>query len=100
MSTKKFEIVKRDSVINIEVSATAYYAIKEHTLKLLEKYNVAELLTKVIDTPEELEDEEYTIKILLDVIGEVEKSATANKQTEHIDIIITDLPEEDVTDPS
>jgi hypothetical protein len=100
MSTKKFEIVKRGSVINIGVSSTAYFAIKEHAIRLLEKYNATELLTKIIDTPEDLEDDEYTVKVLLDIVAEIEKAAIANKQTEHIDINITGLPEEEVKDPS
>lgn len=100
MATKKFEIVKRDSIIKIEVSASAYYAIKEHMLKLLEKYNTNDLLAKIVDTPGELEDEEYSIKVLMDIIAEVEKSALARKQTEFIDINITGGPEEEVTDPS
>jgi hypothetical protein len=100
MATKKFEIVKRDSIIKIEVSASAYYAIKEHMLKLLEKYDTNDLLAKIVDTPGELEDEEYSIKVLMDIIAEVEKSAIARKQTEFIDINITGGPEEEVKDPS
>jgi hypothetical protein len=95
MATKKFEIVKRDSIIKIEVSATAYYVFKEHMLKLLEKYNTTELLAKIVNTPDELEDDEYSIKILLDVIAEVEKSAIARKQTEFIDITVVGGPEEE-----
>jgi hypothetical protein len=100
MATKKFEIVKRDSIIKIEVSATAYYVFKEHMLKLLEKYNTTELLAKIVNTPDELEDDEYSIKILLDIIAEIEKSAIARKQTEFIDITVTGGPEDEVKDPS
>jgi len=104
MATKKFEIIKKDSIIKIEVSAIAYYAFKEHMLKLLEKYNTTELLAKIVNTPDELEDDEYSIKILLDIIAEIEKSAIARKQTEFIDITVTGGPEdeekEEPKDPS
>jgi len=69
-------------------------------LKLLEKYDTNDLLAKIVDTPGELEDEEYSIKVLMDIIAEVEKSAIARKQTEFIDINITGGPEEEVKDPS
>ena len=97
---KEFECVKRGSTFHIEVSYAAYFAIKEHALKLLERYDTNELLTKIIDTPEKLETDEYSIKVLLDFVAEVEKTAIANKQTEMISIEVTGLPDEEPKDPS
>lgn len=97
---KEFEIVKRDAIIKIDVSAVAYFSIKEHCLKLLEKYNTNELLAKIVDESGTLEEEEYSIKVFLDLIAEVEKTAIANKQTEVVSIKVTGIPDEESTDPS
>ena len=96
MSSNKVEIVKRESIIKIDVSSNAYYAIKNHTLSLIEELEDSKaLFIKVTDEPDKLEGHEYTLKILLDIIAEVERTAVANKQVETIEIVV-----EDSKDPS
>lgn len=97
---KEFECIKQDSIIKIDVSFAAYFAIKQHMLTLLEGHNTNELFVKIIDSPDTLETNEYTIKVLLDFISEIEKTAIANKQTEMISIEVTGLPDEEPKDPS
>lgn len=99
-STNKIEIVKRDSVIKIDVSAPAYYVIKNHVIKLIENTEDSNKLFENITSDDvELTDEELTIKLFLDVIAEIERTAKENNQTEIVDIEFKEEPDSN-QDPS
>lgn len=95
-STNKIEIIKPDTVVKIDVTASVYYTFKQHVVDLIEEYGDAEsLFTKITTENAELNNNEKSIKYFLDVIAEIERTAKENNQTEVVNLVVKDNTNQD-----